>query len=77
MVVRTAWKRRSVSSLTCPVWVHCEAADVELMGVVVLVVMLVLGGGTRQEQALLTRDGPQVLGTKVGKPVVAVCVAFV
>lgn len=38
---------------------------------------VVVGGGAKQAQALLTREGPHVLGMYVGNPVVAVCVAFV
>ena len=37
----------------------------------------VLAAGTRHVQALLTREGPHVLGIYVGNPVVAVCVALV
>ena len=42
-----------------------------------MLVEVVLVEGTRQVQALLTRDGPHVAGMYVGNPVVAVCVALV
>ena len=38
---------------------------------------LVVVEGERQVQALLTREGPHVLGMYVGNPVVADCVAFI